>query len=441
MRDFKGLKFLPSLPLALIYLSAFFSFWLAFPGVIYTDTIIQFKDVLSGSFGDWQMPIMIGWWSVLHKLFPVAPLNFFLFQTFVFLAAFTLLFTHFKDKPSRWILAALAWTPPVLAANLALWKDTQMASSYLLSFALCLSALKAKKKVGKAVLWIMFGLTLFYGTGIRHNAAAALPFLFLGVWLWRGRKLSPKVVAASFALTFLIFGLVRYVSDAITDRDYYPAQIIKVYDLVGIRHYGGEVEWPAYFDPRAELKYSPATVNDLFFKGPKPAVGMVFDRQRVNELHVLWIKGVLNNPLAYLKHKLGVYAVFTRLNEPDRDYYDVQTTNVRNPFGWRQPMTRLRMLFYKILKPFEGGVFFMPWIWLLLALGLLAWQARSWSLGAYAKAATMLNLSGLAYFAGMFPILPSAMEFRYFYWTYVAAFVSAAIFMGGRFPAKDRPEN
>ncbi len=87
------------LALFLVYSSAVFSLYLTYPGAAYTDTLIQFRDVLSGSYGDWQVPIMTGWWSLLQKAFPWAPQNLFIFQLTVFLCAFHLLIAYFKEKP------------------------------------------------------------------------------------------------------------------------------------------------------------------------------------------------------------------------------------------------------------------------------------------------------------------------------------------------------
>lgn len=420
------------LGLSLVYTSATFSLYLTYPGAAYTDTFLQYRDMLSGSYGDWQVPIMIGLWGLLHKVFPWAPQNLFIFQLLLFLFGFHLLLAYFKQKP--WIalgIGILCWTPPLLVSNAALWKDTHMLHAYVLGLASGLWALKVKSKTLSTFYWVISVLALFYGTGTRHNAAAALPFLLL-IILTINKQLTPKLLLRSFGFTLILFFSSLLVSNSLTDRDYFPSQVIKSYDLVGMKSFGGDVEVPSFFPKNAEAAYNPAASNNLFFH-VKPAVGLVFEKSKIEELDRSWKKAVLKNPLAYLKHKLKVFSIFLRIHKEKIWFYDMQLRSIPNPYGWGQKPSLGRMILSKVMRDFKNGVFFTPWIWCLVGLFLLIFQVKAAIKGSVRPLALLLNLSAFFYLVSLFPILPSAIDYRYFLYSYMAIVISGIIYLGDKF--------
>lgn len=414
------------LPYILLGLSILMTLILGYPGIPYTDTLMQYEDLLSGSWGDWHPPVMTAIWWLLN-LFSPAPANIFLFQLTLFSVASFLWLKNFERKKIIvWGSCLLFLTPPIFASNAVLWKDVQMVNSFFLSLSCWLCYQRYQKKFYLA----LSGLALLYAVSVRYNAAAAVPFLLFVV----SPQISFKNILRVSGVTLALFVLSLLLSMGLSDREVYPSQMVKNYDLAGIYVYGGQVEFPQYVTRvedfhilRVRDLYKTAGLNHLFFV-KNPVFRFTLNPEDIEELNSKWKNAIAHNLGSYLRHKWAVFTSFLRWNLEGKYYYAFQVIPTDNNYGWKASSFPLRLKLREFLKAFQNSFFYMPWIWTVMSLFLVLWQLikikkmknELMTLG------LLLNLSGLSYLLGEFFILPAA-DYRYFLWTYLMFVLSLLI--------------
>lgn len=396
----------------LIVLGVLLTLFLGFPGIAFTDSILQYLDISTNLINEWQSPFMTWLWKVMESFSP-APLNIFLFQLVLFAGSLYLWWKAFKTHKELLLGTSLLFlTPPIFISNAILWKDTQMVWAFFLAISAYLISQDSKHK--KTFQALSFTSAL-YACSVRYNAAAVLPPLLFFLFKEEGKK---GIMKAGF-LTLLLFigslSLNRFASD----RKTYPSQTQKGFDLVGIEAHGGRVDYPDFFKtwPAFSVKpiverYTPDGLNNLYYS-PDRSLRTSYKEDVMDDLNDKWMKAILENPMAYLAHKKDVFVTFLRWDYGSDTYYSFQLESSENPFGWKVNSLSLSRQMRLFLWPLRNSFFYYPWIWLIFSFLPLFFyvKKRQWDLGFF------LLLSGYTYLLGFFFVLPAS-DYRYFLWTY-----------------------
>lgn len=280
-------------------------FW---PGLLRPDSITQFHQALAWSFNDSHPPMFgIVLW-LLSKIYD-APgltllLNLALYWSGIALYANI-------EKTKSWWYFLIAIFPPILAYQLLVIKDIAFVNSYIFLCAWLHYYNKQSLKPSKISL-ISWLIIAFYGTACTYQAAIALPWLCL----WLGKIYWPNDMR-----TWIIHGVAIFIGLASavfifnkqlvhsSDR----SQQLKLYDLAGISIQINQPIFPKYLETnphfnweRVKILYNPKRVDDLIFCQDTPLPMAITADQR-QELHNAWISAIIAYPIAYLKHRFGIF--------------------------------------------------------------------------------------------------------------------------------------
>jgi hypothetical protein len=411
-----------------------------YPGYLSTDSIRQLSEARAWAFTDAHPPLMAALWGVVDRVLP-GPVGMLLLHNAAFWGALAL-FWRATARRSLWAglcFVAAGFLPPVLALLSTIWKDVGMGASLLLASALIYTALRGGSK------WALVASAplLFYGYGVRHNAAPAV--LPLALWsglaasrLWPSlkKRAAGRLRALPFALGLAYFLLltaaVLLTTRALTGgRSGYFGQVVLLHDLTAISMERGEALFPDYVlrGENFSLAGAAATYRPnqaiALFKGEGAVMSMTENPEEVASLRAKWLEVVPANKAAYLRHRWAAFRPLIGLGGGEVCFPYLATSR---PFGgyevndWRVHRL-LRAVFWKL----RNTLFFRGYAWLLLSLGLLC-AAAAGRLSGDLEAVFVLSLSGLLYGLAYFFFAPSC-DFRYLWWTLLASLASLCLLL------------
>jgi len=426
------------------------------PGIYSPDSLGQLLEAKRGVYSDGHPPLMAGLWSLLLRISGTAVslywLHFCLLSSAFVL--FALAFRRSKLPGAVWLLLPAACSPAILNFIGVLWKDVGLAVS--LAFCFACVALSRATRAGQITTLLVVLVVSFYAVGVRYNAAPALLPLF---WLlllpffgrpgWR-RSVGMATLAITVTALLLVGG--RLVSYQLLDaKRIHLEQAIELYDLAGISVISGVDVIPdeakrANFSSQAlRAAYSPNSSSSLIFR-PDPAI--LPPLQLTENPHYLtifrqaWEHAIINYPWAYLSHRGAVFASLLGSFWPTVDYRQqsatfeagvvvlgdpaVKSIDVGRPMFGQRIAASLLMAFINWTAKHTYLLFGWAWLLVLVAtfVGAIVLRKRP-----MAEVAIGLSASGLLYLLPYFFVAPSA-DFRYLYWSIVAANLSTAI-VGG----------
>ncbi len=327
----------------------------------------------------------------------------------------------------------------LLALLGVVWKDVALGASLWLASALLYAA---DRKRSRAALLAACPL-MFYGYGVRLNAAPAV----LPLALWSGlvasrllpalkagagwRRLLPFVCGlAYFALLTVAVNVTTHV--LVRGHTLYPYQQVLLHDLAAISKETGESQFPDYvvrdrdFSLEAiSREYTPGGINSLIYGRPQ-LLKITSDADNVADLRARWLASVSGHRGAYLAHRWAVFATLTGFNTQDVAVAFYPATGMNNPRQFGSPMNALTRALTSYFFFFSRSIFFRGFFWILVTAGLVYVSLRL-RLEAELEAVFVVSLSGLLYALGYFLYAPSA-EFRYLWWTALAAAAGAILF-------------
>ena len=413
-----------------------------YPGFMSPDSVGQLGQARAGLFSDWHPPIMSWLWGLFDRLTP-GPIGMLLFHSVMFWSGLALWMMLIAPK---WptigkCLAVLAvgLFPPVFALIGTVWKDVGMTAACLFGSALLLVAERKRSLIPLA-----FGLlALWYAVAVRHNAVVAVfPMVVYASKILYERWLLPSTswrrrhLAAVGLIGLGLLALLMVTSSAVTHqltkgRTSYPVQQVFIHDLTAISVDTGELLVPAYL-----FKSEPLTVSDLEKiytpKGLVPLfccddsvarLKLLEEPELMSELQNLWIRAVLSNPAAYLRHRSQVFGQMLGIAEEEVCYaYHVGI--VENSLGIAYEKTVLQNVVWGMLGRVRNG-FFRAWIYMAVlaaTVALMIWK-RATVLRASSRPLAV-GISALLYGLAYFAVAPSC-AFRFHYWTAVSAVLLA----------------
>lgn len=399
------------------------------PGFAMYDTLMQYRQVLSGRFDDWHPPAMARLWQALAP-FGGGQAPLFVAQVTLYWLGFALLalpLARAGRVRAALALGVIAILPPFLGWQVVVLKDAQMTAALLAAVGLIGGAGLAGRRPGGAE-WLGAAALLLYAVLVRANAVFAVAplvamLLPLG-WRWR-TALALGGIAATIALSPLVNHRLLGASDSGVTRTQ------PIYDLaaIAVRAPGAATGLPppvvAHIRARGCVK--PYFWDPLSDSGPCGDDVAPLAHMPMARLDLLWVQAIAAHPLAYAAHRLA------HLNSTDRWLVPWRWPGAaptirseRNDLALRSPGAIARAL-----QRFGGYVvetpIGWPFVWIGLALaGLVALDGEA----VLARALFVSALAGEASFAAV----SIASDLRYHLWMMIAAAIGLAV----GWPAFDR---
>jgi hypothetical protein len=427
------------------------------PGIYSPDSLDQLLQAQRGVYSDGHPPLMAGLWSLLLRISGTAATLYWLHLGLLSSAfiLFALAFRRSNLPGAVWLLLPAACSPAILNFIGVLWKDVGLAVS--LAFCFACVALSRAARAGQIATLLVVLVVSFYAVGVRHNALpAVLPLLWLSLLPffprpgWRRNVGIAAIAIIGAALLFVGGQLVSY--QVLEARRIHLEQAVELFDLAAISVISGADVIPdeakrANFSSQAlRAAYSPTSSGSLIFR-PDPAIlpplQLTENPQYLPIFRQAWERAIINYPWAYLSHRGAVFASLLGIGRQTPffatvDYRQqsaifeagvgvlgdpaVKSIDVGRPIFGHRVAASLLMAF---IRAAVHTYLFFGWLWLLVLVATFV-AAIVLRKRPMAEVAIGLSASGLLYLLPYFFVAPSS-DFRYLYWSVVAANLSTAI--------------
>ncbi len=295
----------PGRSIAAAFILLALSLLLFWPGIATYDTIVQYQQVVSGSYDDWHPPVMARLWAALSILSAgTAPL--FLLQMTGYWLGLGLLAGALGGRRAI-ILFAVGATPFLLGWLATVIKDSQMIGALSLATGLIAHYRLRGRPIATPALAVA-ALCLLYATLVRANAVfSTVPLAMLLIPRPGGQP-------ARFLATIAAIPAVLLLSQPVNHRllgaeDSGVTRTQPMYDLAGIavRTKGAAPGLPPAATATLIRHHC---VKPLFWDslGDAPACAAAIDpwqKAPAARLYADLVMAVAHHPLAYLGHRLA----------------------------------------------------------------------------------------------------------------------------------------
>lgn len=410
-----------------------------YPGYVSPDSLRQLAEGRACSFTDWHPPLMAAVWGLVDRIIP-GPFGMLLLHNAAFWGALAVFWrtTYRRSLAVGLCLVGLGFTPTALALLSTVWKDVGLGASLLLACAL----LHTSRLTGSKLALLVSIPLLFYGYGVRQNAAPAI--LPLAVWscyvaLRVFRPSKPKAGGLAAAALPLALGLAYFLlltaavlttARALTGgRSSYIYQAVLLHDLAAVSKARGEPLFPEYLTRGANFSlegvaasYRPDT-SITVFKAEAAGMRLTEDAEEMAALRAKWLEVVPANRSIYLRHRWEAFKALTAFGCDEVCFpflSSSRTLDGRDVNNWRVHQL-LRAVFWKL-----RNTFFFRGYWFLLASLALLCLSLAGRLRGDLETVFVMSLSGLLYEAGYF-FYGTSCDFRFSWWTALASLVSACL--------------
>jgi hypothetical protein len=400
------------------------------PGILNSDSRIQFEQASTGKFTDWHPPVMAFLWSLLLPICR-GPQPLLVLQQFFHWAGFGLvgdgLSRSGRPLAGRAMLAAGAF-PFFLQFTRGIWKDVGLGSAFIAAFGLVFWFRAQGKSVPKGVLAGALILIL-YGTLVRGNAVFAFAPILIYAVMDSSRIRLHRLIVVSLALALAAIPASSFFNVKVLGAKH--TQIVRalmIFDLAGIQqHVGDQVavvppEILSAEDMRA--CYTPITWDNYSPWGECPDVSKRFgllnseDQQPLGFDPVkLWISGITHHPIAYLLHRIKHFNSELYFIVPPAHLRFIPGTTTFSDWLDRNPSPKQIALDYLRISVIVWPVF---WISAGVCALLLLQRAKP-TVESTASVALLTSalIYGLSYAA-----IGLGVGVRYYYWTIMAILVA-----------------
>jgi hypothetical protein len=341
------------------------------------------------------------------------------------------------------VLLGIGLWPAFVAMQPQVWKDLWMVGALLW-------AVGALLREQAAPAWRWRGLALLMlalATAFRFNALTGV----LPLWAWLAWRIARVPVASNpaapqdgatravarirVAIALLSFPVLLGLA-ALPDRlgnvrhvTVWP--VMALWDLAAVSIDTGRMAIPAPFlKPGATVddlarEFDPAVNVPSFTTGTIHfSYEIVLRAEDLATLREAWLMLPLREPQAWARHRLRLSGYLFGLRNAELADTQVLMPDLV-PFKDNPPLTmapsRPREVLVATWHRWVDGPFFMGWLYLLLAVGVLAaaaWRRRT--------DAAVMSVSGLAMVAPLVP-LATAADFRYLLWLVVASLLALVL--------------
>lgn len=370
------------------------------------DSVVQFKEALSGNFHNWHPPVMAVLWRIL-LFFQQGPLPFLTFHLLMlFIACWVLSGTRNQEGGYQWLWIFLPLLPQVYGTLGMIWKDIGMALALFMAFAMyCAWGETHRKRF--FVLGLLFTL---YALLVRHNGLTAIiPPTFLMALFFFTRKRFLKAIAATAGLSILCLMIPLCFNYVVCKGlKSMPVRTTIVDEICVTSHYAKK---NLFFE---KIKFSEFPLEALpSFPVEK---GWEFYHANVNEKDLVpnLVQVITQHPVEWIRAKFRLFSHFSSFPNQKKDawvysFFKDAPEQIHN--------SRLRDILMKIVNVCMDNaflrIFFLPIFW--VPAGIVIFIAGLLRRDAWGLKMMLLTSSGLGYYAGFFIAIPTP-DYRYFLW-------------------------
>ena len=397
-----------------------------YPGVMTFDALYIYKDMATGTFGDWQSPAMLALWLLVDPIAPgTGSILLLTVSLYWFSFAQAALAIAWRSPRLAVLVPVLALAPPAFVLVGVIWRDILFAVVWMLAAAAVFAATERDWKMRVPVQIIGLGLFAF-GVLLRPNALAAAPLL-AAYLIWPKRFLWKSTALLYVPAALGLYGLVQVVYyDVFGAQRQYPLHSIMVFDLGGISHFAKENVFPgAWTEKEATLItdgcYQPIAWDIYWTQQPCLFVMQRLEGEKLfgtPALAAAWRQAVIGHPFFYLQHRVTFYWTF--LARPSLAMWTRDLDDADKVIFADRP----RLMAVKAVNDtLRATPLFRAGAWLLVnvAVCLFAWRQRNTPAGGFALGTCG---SAVVYLLTFFAIGVST-DLRYSYWAILAGLIGA----------------
>ena len=302
-------------------------FW---PGLLSADSYTQLAQTQTGFFSNHHPVLMSLVWSYFIKIIPGPGLMLTLHLSLFWGAIGLFSYTLFKHKfQSWWWFYLIPLWPVFLCYSSMVWKDVGFSFSFLAAISILFHCSFESKKPTHFQATLVI-LLLLYGAGVKYQALYILPFpAFWLSFLIFDAKYSKYTLFLSVLIFISILGVNKIIDKAFvpTAQQSNAWQMARLYDLAGISVHVNAPIFPDYIvtSPyfsmeRLKKLYTFQNVDPLVYD-KQPVFPMAQNPNDLSSLWEVWKKAVINHPISYTSHRLGVWLKLINKNITDYYYY------------------------------------------------------------------------------------------------------------------------
>lgn len=396
--------------------------WAFWPGIAMYDSVAQYGEALSGSYGDWHPPVLARLWSLFgaHGAAPMLAVQVTLYWVGLGLVAAALVRIG-RPWRARVVLAIGVW-PPLLGWQAVVLKDTQMLGALLAATGIVAWWRLQVRQVPVAA-GVLAAALIAYATLVRANAVFASVPLAIGL-LGRPRGMAGKGAATVTAI-LLTIAAAPLVNHRLLGAE--PTGVEKtqpLYDLAGIAAASGDTATTGLSPAAIATIRARHCVSAYFWDplGSPDRCDAPMDELRdrpANVIYALWLGAIVRHPLTYAARRIAHLNSTERWLVPWRwPAAAPPSTSERNDLGLGSPggLAAAWQGMAAVLVETPAG---WPLCWIVMAATALA-ALRQRAPSPARQLGRSLLASALVLEAS-FAVLSIASDLRYHLWPMTAA--------------------
>jgi hypothetical protein len=410
----------------------------AFPGYMAYDSLDQLRQARAGVMTDWHPPVMSALWGLLDRIVS-GPLLMLVLQCSLFLGGLYVLLRRRMSPRSAIVLTLVIFSlPPVLTMMAVVLKDCLMAGALLVGCA----ALTSDRPRARYASLAMF----LFAAALRHNAISMVVPIVAILSPWPASK-GPWIRFGLGALIGIaLSGSAMLVNKSLTDVEAHPFHgMIAPMDIVGTLTYAPDLTddevralMPGVtFAPASGLQAHARKIHSMYglpmnhTHGPDRLYDDATTAETRDAVGSAWWSLVTSYPGAYLGFRFAMMRELIGLTDARyTPVYEARNERAMLTANGEPLMDRnvvQRWLAKQMIKLGYHSLLFRPYVYLLLALGLL-WILRR------DRPVLALLLSGLGGLALCLIVIP-APDIRYCWWLMVVTLYAVAVRLFGTKPS------
>ncbi len=301
-----------------LFLMGLLQLWVMWPGLLTSDSQVQYAQAIAGAYSDHHPPFMSFVWRYLDKIYP-GPGLMLLLQLSLFYGALAFYIKSFASFKSRLFCLFVPLIPHVFIFSSVILKDVGFAFSFLFCTAY-LGYCAAHHQKPRWYALTLVGIILLYGTALKFQAQYCAPIIL--AWMafmmadnkMRSKQFIVGCLGLSLAFYAALYGINRTLVPE-TQKNH-AWQYVKIYDLAGIAARTKESNFPDFaklpgFSMEAFLKQFDGKnnrVDELVMSNPAVGHEAILrigrDPTERDTLYAAWLTALKAHPVLYLQHRL-----------------------------------------------------------------------------------------------------------------------------------------
>lgn len=311
-------------PLILVFLLGGLHLLLMWPGILSSDSQVQYAMAISGVYSDHHPPLMSFVWRYLDRIISGSGLMFLLHLSLLYGAIFYLI-KSINNFRYRFILLLFPLIPQIFFYSNMIWKDVGFAFSFLLVATYLGYVTSKRQQLINYKSWykiVILLIILLYGTAIKFQARYCAPVLLIWMaYICANYSLYTKkfikylcilILGFYFALYSVNYNLISNIQKS------HSWQNVKLYDLAAISVAINQDLFPIFvknnnftmielttkFNRKPLDRFKYYMVDDLIF-GSDAILKIGVNEQERQQLYISWVKAVFQHPIIYFKHRIN----------------------------------------------------------------------------------------------------------------------------------------